>query len=190
MNDYSNWTVENLLAMKQGQLKELFLVLPAPSIRELQGEFKGTLLDTGAFRFIKNFLAYFALSSFFVNGKWMGKGFKAISDTEGRGYNSYRRSGAVRHVLPMKTHVAPSRFDGKEVFLLDYTAFRSAANSVNMIDEVRKINDNLYLGIGFWGYTRWQRNIPFFFALSGPPAAYIGADRPHGELRSRLNKLT
>ena len=189
MNDHLDWTVENLLAMKQNQLRELYLALPAPSIREIQGEFRGTLLDTGPFRFLKNILAYFALVSPLINGKWLGKGFKAVSDTVGYGYNSYRKSGAIRHVMPMTTHMARSRLDGKEVFLMDYTTYRSRAEFVNMIDEVRKVNDNLFLCIGFWGYTRWQRHVPFFFALSGPPEEYVGTDMPHKELASRLSEL-
>jgi hypothetical protein len=58
-----------------------------------------------------------------------------------------------------------------------------------MVDEVRKINDALFLGIGFWGFSGWQRRIPFFFALSGPPTEYIGTDRPPKELPSRVSTL-
>lgn len=89
----------------------------------------------------------------------------------------------------MKTYLSRSRYDGKEAFILDYTAYRSPACSINMVDELRKINDSLFLGIGTWGYSRWQRMIPFFFALSGPPIKYIGTDKPHREVPSKLSKL-
>jgi hypothetical protein len=185
----SDWTIENLMAMKQPELMELFLTLSAPSMHEMQGEYRGTLLDTGTFWLIKNFLAYFALSSDIMNGKWLGKGFTAQSTDEGHGYNSYRKSGKVRHILPMKTYLSTSRYDKKKVFILDYTTYRSSARFINMVDELRKINDNLYLGIGTWGYSRWQRMIPFFFALSGPPIKYIGTDKPHREVPSKYSKL-
>ncbi len=185
----SGLKIEDITAMKQHELMKLFLTLPAPSIQELQGEYRGTLLDLGFFRFIKKILAYFALSSDFLNGKWLGKGFTALSDNEGHGYNSYRKAGKVRHILPMKTYMAKSRYDGKRAFILDYTTYRSSARFINMVDEVRKINDTLYLGIGTWGYSGWQRRVPFFFALSGPPIKYIGPDKHHREVPSKYSML-
>jgi len=184
----AGWTVEDLKALKQDRLMELFLALPCPTMREMEGEFKGELLDTGRFWFIKKPLAHFALRSSLNKGKWLGKGFASVAENEGHGYNSYERFGRVRHVFPMKTRIAASVFDGKDCFELDYTAYRSGAGFINMIDEVRKVNDELYLGIGTWGYFKKQRRIPFFFALSGPRAPYAGIDRPHRERRRRFER--
>jgi hypothetical protein len=110
------------------------------------------------------------------------------SESEGQGYNSYKRGGKVRHVFPMNTRIAKSILDGKDDFELDYTAYRSGAGFVNMIDEVRKVNDDLYLGIGFWGYFKRQRRVPFFFALSGPRGPYAGVDRQHRERQRRFER--
>jgi len=176
-----SWTVEDLKALRQEELMELFRSLPCPSLKEMEGEFKGQLLDTGRFWFIKGPLAYFALKSSLNKGRWLGKGFTSDSEEAGHGYNTYRRFGKIIHVFPMKTRIAPSVFDGRDCFELDYTAYHSGAGFINMIDEVRKVNDELYLGIGTWGYFRRQRRIPFFFSLSGPRAPYAGIDRPHRE---------
>jgi len=186
LGDLDGWTVEQLKALRQEELMELYLTLPCPTMREMEGEFKGHLLDTGKFWFIKKPLAYFALKSPLNKGRWLGKGFEAISENEGQGYNSYERFGRVRHVFPMKTRIAASVFDGKDCCELDYTAYRSGAGFINMIDEVRKVNDDLYLGIGTWGYFKRQRRIPFFFSLSGPRAPYVGVDRRHRERRRRF----
>jgi hypothetical protein len=88
----------------------------------------------------------------------------------------------------MKTKIAKSIYDGKDVFELDYTVYHSGAGFVNMIDEVRKVNDELYLGIGNWGYFRRQRLIPNFFALAGPRGPYVGVDKKHRERRRSYKK--
>jgi len=87
----------------------------------------------------------------------------------------------------MKTKIAKSVFDGKDDFELDYTAYHSGAGFVNMIDEVRKVNDDLYLGIGLWGWFKRQRRITFFFALTGPRTAYVGI-KPHRERQRRFSR--
>lgn len=183
-----NWTIDDLKALKQDQLMKLYLTLPCPTMGEMEGEFRGYLLDTGNFWFIKKPLAHFALNSVFNQGKWLGKGFTTISEKEGQGYNSYERFGRIRHVFPMKTKIAKSIYDGKDVFELDYTVYHSGAGLVNMIDEVRKVNDELYLGIGNWGYFKRQRLIPNFFALAGPRGPYVGVDKPHRERRRTYKK--
>jgi hypothetical protein len=186
--DMKDLTVENLKALKQDQLMELYLTLPCPTVQEMKGEFKGHLLDTGKFRFIKKPLSFFALDFNVFHGKWLGKGFTNTSETKGHGYNSYKKFGKIIHVLPMKTCISSSIYDRKDVFELDYTVYHSQAGYVNMIDEVRKINDDLYLGIGNWGYFEKQRMIPFFFALSGPRGPYVGIDKQHRDRRRRFPK--
>ena len=186
VEDLEGWTVDSLKAMKQEQLMELYRTLPCPTMREMEGEFKGDLLDTGKFWLIKKPLAYFALRSPLNKGRWLGKGFATDTENAGHGYNSYERFGRVIHVFPMKTRIAASVFDGKDCFELDYTAYHSGAGFINMIDEVRKVNDDLYLGIGTWGYFQRQRRIPFFFALSGPRGPYAGIDRQHRERNRRF----
>jgi hypothetical protein len=182
------WTIDDLKALKQDRLMELFLTLLPPTMEEMEGEWRGYLLDTGRFWLIKRPVAHFALNSSLNQGRWLGKGFSMTSDSKGHGYNSYERFGKTRHVYPMRTRMAKSVFDGRDDFELDYTAYHSGAGFVNMIDEVRKVNDELYLGIGLWGYFRRQRRIPFFFALSGPRGPYTGIDRHHRERQRRFTR--
>ncbi len=183
-----DWTVGDLKALKQRELMELYQTLPCPSMEEMNGEFRGDLLNQGGFWLIKNTFAYFALRAPLVNGKWLGKGFTAISNDAGHGYNHYLKLGKDIYILPMKTKIAASVFDGKENFELDYTAYHSTAGFINMIDEVRRVNHDLYLGIGLWGYTKMQRKIPFFFSLSGPRRPFVGIDKRHRERNRKFSR--
>jgi hypothetical protein len=185
---YKDWTAEDLKAMKQDQLMQLYLTLPCPTMQEMEGEFKGYLMDTGNFWIIKKPLAFLVLDYNIFYRKWLGKGFTNTSETEGHGYNSYRKSGKVIHVLPFKTCISRSIYDGKDVIELDYTVYGSPAGYVDMIDEVRKVNDELYLGIGNWGYFKKMRMIPNFFALAGPRGPYAGVDKQHRDRRRRFPK--
>ena len=182
--DSSRWTADDLKALKQHQIMELYLRLPCPSMAEMTGEFRGDFVDQGPFQPVRQALAHLALRSVLVNGQWRGKGFTTTSADEGHGYNHYMKLGRDKYILPMKTKIAKSVFDGKDCFELDYTAYHSQAGLINMIDEVRKVHADLYLGIGLWGYTERQRMIPFFFSLSGPRLPLASLDKPHAQ-RSR-----
>jgi hypothetical protein len=185
---WPHWTVAELRALPQSELMKLFLRLDSPSMTEMNGEFRGHVLDQGAFRLIKESLLYFAVRAPFVNGRWQGKGFTATSDDAGHGYNRYLKHGRESCILPMKTKIAKSVLDGRACFELDYTAYDSHAGLVNMIDEVRKVNDELYLGIGFCGYSRQQRRIPFFFALSGPRGQFASVSEPKRERQRKFSR--
>jgi hypothetical protein len=178
--DMQDWTVKDLIILKQSQLMELFKKLPCPTMQEMQGEFRGYLLNTGPFWFIRDICAHFALNSHFSHGRWLGKGFESVSEKEGRGYNFYLKFWNVNYVYPMKTYIGKSVYDGKDEFELDYTVYYSMAGFINMVDEVRRVNNDLYLGIGTWGYFRKWRRIPWFFALTGPRGRYAGI-KPHRE---------
>lgn len=184
----SHWTVKDLKALKQRELMKLYLTLPWPSMDEMTGEFRGDLLDQGGFRAIKALFAHFAVRSPLINGEWQGKGFTTTSENAGHGYNHYVKFGTDKYVLPMKTRIAPSIFDGNGSFELDYTAYVSKAGMINMIDEVRRVNHDLYLGLGLWGYTKKQREEPYFFSLSGPRRPYVGIDRQHRERTRRFSR--
>ena len=185
---WQTWKVGDLKALKHRELMELYLTLPCPSLDEMNGEFRGDFLDPGSFRTVKSVAAHFALRSPLVNGDWQGKGFTTTSERTGHGYNHYVQYGENKYILPMKTTIAPSVFDGKGSFELDYTAYVSLAGIINMIDEVRRVNRDLYLGLGLWGYTTRQRRIPYFFALSGPRRPYVGIDRQHRERTRRFSR--
>lgn len=159
-----------LKAASTFELLSLFSDLPSPEISEMDGDYDATLL--------KQHNTAADINGFFAVGlpfsPWLSKGFRPVSDTEGRGYNSFRQFGKVVQRYPMLTKIAPSRYDGRPAYTLIYRAYRSTCGAINMVDEVRRIDDGLYLAIGTWGFTKRQRQIPLPFALRATDRPYIG----------------
>ncbi len=151
-------------------LLEHFLALEAPDIAEMHGEYAARLLAQ------PNWLATLAGQAVLANPwrAWLCKAFRPVDATTGRGYNTFLEQGRIVQRYPMLTRLAPSRFDGRPAYQLVYRHFHSACGSVHMVDEVRRLDTGLYLGIGTWGFTRAQRQIPYPFLLAGPGAPYRG----------------
>jgi hypothetical protein len=78
-------------------------------------------------------------------------------------------------IIRMKTRLGSSVYDKNQSFHLEYHDYTPFPVST-MRDEVRKINDKLYLGQGILGISFGARNI-FPFALMGPPAPWVGPDK-------------
>jgi len=61
-----------------------------------------------------------------------------------------------------------------------------------MVDEVRQVGPDLYLGIGTWGFSDAQRRIPLPFVLRGPVAPYasdIGTHKKGFDARQAIPSL-
>lgn len=144
---------------------ELFRSLPAPTVEEMRGEYRAELLDQGS-------PAWLWLASFFVHqrGLWLAKAFCPTGADRGHGYNLFLVRGRLRRGTRMRTFVAPSRLDGHPAYVLDYAPHNRGVLGT-MRDEVRKIADGLYLGVGTVGWGRWMRR-PSPFVLEGPVAAF------------------
>ena len=69
---------------------------------------------------------------------------------------------------------ADTRYDGRPAYTLVYRAYHSFCGDINMVDEVRRLGDGLYLGIGTWGFTERQRRVALPFLLQQTPDAYRG----------------
>ncbi len=132
-------TVEDLLAMQQKQLDDLFSAHEAGPIPD--GEAQGTAIispGTPRSRHLARAVTLFA---------WQGKEFD-------------REHGTLRnHILPfgLKAIVAqvykgPSWLDEKECIVLDYSQTSSVAQWVR--DEIRMIQPGLYLGKVYWEKNR------------------------------------
>jgi hypothetical protein len=163
-------------ALTSKQLLELFRTLPCPEHDELDGEYTSRLLRQPNWLYAIG--AAVTVQTRYVN--WQAKGFRRTGEGQGRGYNRFRVFGRRRQCWPMATSIAPSRYDGKPVFQLDYRKYRSMCGAINMVDEVRRLEDGRYLGIGTLGFTKRMRMIPLPFLLEGPVAGYLG---DHGKPR-------
>ena len=74
----------------------------------------------------------------------------------------------------MRTSMSSSLIDGSTVFLLDYPFYSSPAGFVKMTDEIRKIDENLFLGIGHWKLG--VRLASVWFTLEGPVKPFDSGD--------------
>lgn len=149
---------------------ELFKTLETASIEEMNGEYAATMLKQPSL-----------FSS--VNGvvlqtnpimPWLCKAFRPVDEVSGRGYNTFSLLGNVIQRFPMRTVIAPSRYDGKPAYQLVYRAYHSFCGAIHMVDEVRRVAPDLYLGIGTWGFTKGQRQVALPFILEPTGDNYRG----------------
>ena len=167
-------TVDDLLAMNHGELVRLFATLPPPDFAEMNGEFRAVLLDQGSK--LSNLLGHASVSRL-PGGRWLTKSFLPVGENSGHGHNSFQASsGKVLRKIRMQTRVGPSLITGKgDAFHLEYRFFANSAALIGMRDEVRKLNKNLYLGLGLVGRGPLWKSKELPFALVGPPEPWVGA---------------
>ena len=75
----------------------------------------------------------------------------------------------------MDTFIAKSEIDGNNSFHIVYKAYNRGMVS-SMHDELRKINDNLIIGMGYMMAGGGSIN-PAPFVLFGMPSKWIGPDK-------------
>ncbi len=206
-------TVEDLRKLNRQQLIGVFHQLVSPEVGEMRGEYRAMLLDSG--NAVNRFLSVLFL--YFTWGMWQHKAFEPFSERHGHGYNTFLTtlsrvpenvflagaasllglvkaflgSHAPQRMVRMmcnKTFIGPSRFDGRTSFHLVYKDYDSFYTST-MKDEVRKVNDSLFLGLGTLTVTGGTRNI-FPFVLMGPPDPWVGPDEGFPGERQRSPEAT
>jgi hypothetical protein len=163
-------TAAELEALTTYELLTLFHELDAPEVEEMHGDYDARLLSQPS-RFAQ-FTGYLSVGTPLM--PWRSKGFRPVTESRGRGYNSFAPLGRVIQRYPMATQLTPSRYDGRPAYTLIYAAYRSTCGAVNMVDEVRRLQDGLYLAIGTWGYTDRQRRTPLPFVLEHTGRPYLG----------------
>ncbi|MBJ7347758.1 MAG: hypothetical protein JHC87_04200 [Thermoleophilaceae bacterium] len=180
--------VPDLRSLSGREVLDLFGELEAPAMTDLKGEYAAITLAHPTPFFTQ--LSWLSLNTP-VTGRWVGKAFDGgeSGGDVGRGYNNFRRRGRVVQCYPMITTIAPSRFDGKPSFQLVYRGFHGLSGACNVLDEVRKVDEDRFLGIGTCGFTPRQRMIPQPFQLLGPRSPYkgdIGRPRAGFDLQEAL----
>ncbi len=181
---YKGQTVEQILGvpaekatpadiekLSRAQVVQLFYAAPAPLYEEMNGELKAGMAGGGIMGPASNLYVAFM----FGPGKWDGKAF---SPKEGFGYNIFKTSqdgkDVIKRARKMKTFIGKSQYDDKDSFHLDYSSFNGGLIH-SMRDEIRKINDKLYIGMGAMAPSGGIIN-PMPFILSGEQAPWVGPD--------------
>lgn len=154
--------------MSTDELLTLFSTLEAPAMAEMDGEYAARLLRQPSA--LAAVAGRFAVAN--PLAPWLCKAFRPVSAEQGRGYNTFSVLGRVIQRFPMQTLIAPSRYDGRPAYTLVYRAYHSLCGDIHMVDEVRRLEAGLYLGIGTWGFSRAQRQVALPFLLQGPVSNY------------------
>ncbi len=164
-------TAADVEKLSRAQVVQLYYAAQAPLYEEMNGEYRATNVGGGVLTPAGNIYLRF----FFGPGKWEGKGF---SSKDGYGYNLFSSTKDGKHTisraLKMKTYIGKSKYDDKDTFHVDYTPYNSIPTTF-IRDEIRKINDTLYICTSVIGPIGGTLN-PMPFILYGEASPWVGID--------------
>lgn len=167
------WSLEKLLALSKDEVVALWKTLDPPEFTELDGHYMGLVPNAG------DAAAQKALGKFMYNedsaiGYWLGKAYKPTSATKGEGYNRWRKPGGkVVRNMQFSTDIGKSLIDGKPSFMMYYGTYNPATT---LTDELRKLDDYIYIGMGTTELADGKRSAPGHFILVGPTDSWVGVD--------------
>jgi hypothetical protein len=133
------YDAQQLLALSQAQLDDLFRASPAGDIPN--GSANGTAIIAPGTRYsviIAEVINHFG---------WQGKVFDAAN-----GFLKNRILAFGVEAIIAKVYPGPSWLDGKPCIVLDYSQTSLVAERVR--DEIRLISPGFYLGKVYWGKDR------------------------------------
>ncbi len=178
-------TVDDIEKLSRREKMQLFYAAEEPRFQEIEGEFAARILSGGILGAASAWFTHhiFPTGRITLDTHWIGKGFHAQGVEEGRGYNIFSIGGVAGkkrdlRTREMETHMGATKvgWDGKKSFHLDYSAHNGGPVR-SMRDEIRKVNDRLFIGAGYMGLGGGSWN-PAPFVLIGPPKPWVGPD-PH-----------
>lgn len=179
------WTRERVLGLSRDELLALWSEAPAAEMAEMDGEFEGLVPNAGdpeseARINEKMFNEHSTI------GYWLGKAYTPLTATTGDGYNRWRRPGGkIERHIRFATEMGASLIDGKPALLMYYGAYVRADGSQprsTLVDEIRKLADGVYLGLGTSENEDGSRSRPGHFAMVGPVGEWVGVDDLEAEV--------
>ena len=159
-------SVKDLLRMDAAQIAALYARAATPSLQELDGDYDGTLLRAQILP-LRRTIGLAAVNRPWL--PWKGKVFFRTPGARGKGGNRWATWRSARTIWPFETAVVPSRFGGGPALLVDYDV---PGNPLwlrrGVFDELKKLDDGLYLGMGGIGPggAGPRRAIAFSWALT------------------------
>lgn len=177
----TDWTVAELAPLSRDDLIAVFKTLPPPRQAEMDGEFNGHIPD---YHHDLWYSTQLALSG----GRWLGKAYRSLPHERwsGQGYNRLQMPDGVARNSKFGWEIAPSTVDGRPALIMTYAAFRNWCGGQDLVDEVRRAGDGVYLGVYHTrepvpGFTSDPgdngRSALQVFLLTGPVAPWVGAER-------------
>jgi hypothetical protein len=138
--------LNTLRQMSFNELEALYRAGRRPSaLSDLNGDAEGAML---AWRSPKGgplawLLRVFGSSSLFP---WEGKSFKGVTSEKGEGINRINLILGKPQWFPFGTRFDSSFLDGKPTFVLDYSRPGNPPLIRQIVDEVREVAPDLYMG--------------------------------------------
>lgn len=166
-NTNEDWSAYRVLQQNHAQLVTFFKTLSPPSVEEMDGEFRlGELAQ-------QSLLQRLVVLSFSVKTSQLCKAFEPTSATGGHGYNGVVSDSGVERKMFFEISVRPSRIDGRDSLYITYDKHNPDDRVLrSVVDELRKVKDGLYLGLGYAGETGHQK-VLWPFMLEGPQAPFV-----------------
>lgn len=166
-------TADDCLRLPKNRYFQLYYAAQCPATTDLKGEYEainhpGGILAGGVQVYTDHF---------FGPGKWVGKAFQPLDSQKGEGYNIFQKKGGdgrpvLTRARKINTFIGKSAYDGKNAYHLDYSPYNGGLVH-SMHDELRKINDRLFVGLGHMASGGGSIN-PAGFVVQGPPKEWIG----------------
>ncbi|MFV0373748.1 hypothetical protein [Microbacterium sp.] len=164
--------------MAKPQLLDLFHTLSPPAPGTLRGEYAGIDYFGRTEDTIEAALTRLRSGDTF----WLGKAFPGVEGDGASGDNRiHNPDGTVSRRDRYGIHRGTSPLDGNPTILLKYSDFDNAAGGIGFLDEVRQVNERLFVCTGTPEEGKGDTGS---FFMSGPPAPFVGPDDPTSELLS------
>ena len=180
------WTIPQLVVLKRDEFISLWKSLPAPDFYEMNGEYSGYCIDGGDLEIRKRTAESMFNETSFL-GYWLGKAFKPTGENKGEGYNFSRRPGGwINRFLRFGTGMGASLIDGKPAYMVYYAQFNNSSGKNDLTDEVRKLQDGIYLAISTTKLANGKRSEPGPFFITGPIGPWLGVDDEELEQSEKL----
>jgi len=175
-------TADDVARLSRADCMQLFYAADAPDFASFKGEFNARVLSGGVLgpASVKFTHHVFPTGGITLKTHWEGKALMPESATAGYGYNLFTDKSSGRsktfRIRKFKTRLGPTTIgkDGRNSIHLVYHDFNSGVVK-SMHDEVRKVNDNLYICGGYMALGGGAIN-PAPFMLIGPPSEWVGLD--------------
>lgn len=174
-------TVADIEKLGRADTMQLFYAASTPDLASMHGEYQARVLKGGVLGPASILFTHhvFPTGTITLDTHWEGKAFQNDDAARGQGYNLFTvgGTGSARSILrarKFKTWIGPSLIgkDGRSSLHLDYSPFNTGVVN-SMHDEVRQINDMLFICAGFMGLGGGPIN-PAPFVLMGPPDPWVG----------------
>ena len=166
--------VEEIADLTKAEIMQVFFAAEAPSLGDLNGEYEAQLIHSGILAFALDFMA----RKLYGPGTWQGMAFFPFEKDEGTGYNLFQdedeEESVVNRTREMDTYISQSVFDERNAFHTVYRPYNSGLVK-GLRQELRQINDTLFLGVGYMPALAGKIN-PIPFLVVGSPQRWVGPD--------------